>query len=51
MAIGFDLSPEVEDVRQRVRKFMDEEVRPVEERLQQENADRGAYVQAIVALR
>ena len=40
MAIGFDLSPEVEDVRQRVRKFMDKEVRPVEEKLRAEDADR-----------
>ena len=28
MPVDFTLSPEVEDVRMRVRKFMDEEVRP-----------------------
>ncbi len=51
MPIDFNLPPEVEEVRQRVRKFMDKEVRPVEEKLQEEKADRGAYVQAIVGLR
>ena len=51
MPIGFELAPDVEDVRQRVREFMDKEVRPVDEKLSEEHADRGAYVQAIVALR
>ncbi len=51
MPIDFNLSPEVEEVRQRVRTFMDAEVRPVEEKLRQDEADRNAYVQAIVGLR
>ncbi len=51
MPIDFTLSPEVEDVRQRVRKFMDDEVRPAEEKLREIEADRNAYVQAIVGLR
>ncbi len=51
MPIDFNLSPEVEEVRQRVRNFMDAEVRPVEEKLRQDEADRNAYVQAIVGLR
>ena len=51
MPIDFNLSPEVEEVRQRVRTFMDAEVRPVEEKLRQDKADRNAYVQAIVGLR
>lgn len=51
MAINFALPPEVDEVRQRVRQFMDGEVRPVEEKLRQNEADRNAYVQAIVELR
>ena len=51
MPIDFTLSPEVEEVRQRVRKFMDDEVRPAEEKLREIEADRNAYVQAIVGLR
>ncbi|MFB3053607.1 MAG: acyl-CoA dehydrogenase family protein [Dehalococcoidia bacterium] len=51
MPIDFTLSPEVEEVRQRVRTFMDAEVRPVEEKLRQDEADRNAYVQAIIGLR
>ncbi len=42
MSIDFTLSPEVEEVRQRVRKFMDDEVRPAEEKLRQDKADRNA---------
>jgi len=51
MAIDFTLSPEVQDVRQRVRRFMDEEVRPTEEKLRDREADRNAYVSAIAGLR
>ncbi len=51
MPIDFNLAPDVEEIRQRVREFMDAEVRPVEEKLRQDEADRNAYVQAIVALR
>ncbi|HEU4760249.1 MAG TPA: acyl-CoA dehydrogenase family protein [Dehalococcoidia bacterium] len=51
MPIDFNLAPDVEDVRQRVRRFMDEEVRPAEQKLRQNEADRNAYVQAIVQLR
>jgi len=51
MAIDFTLSPEVEDVRMRVRRFMDEEVRPTEEKLRQNESDRNAYISAIVGLR
>ena len=43
MAIDFTLSPDVEDVRQRVRKFMDEEVRPSEQKLRENDADRNGY--------
>jgi acyl-CoA dehydrogenase len=51
MSIDFTLPPDVEEVRQRVRTFMDDEVRPVEEKLREDGADRNAYVQAIVTLR
>lgn len=51
MSIDFNLPPDVEEVRQRVRKFMDEEVRPRERELLREEADRGAYVRAIMEMR
>ncbi|MCH8161417.1 MAG: acyl-CoA dehydrogenase family protein [Chloroflexi bacterium] len=51
MAIDFTLPPEVEDVRLRVRKFMEEEVRPVQDGLQREEAERGRFIQEIVKLR
>jgi len=51
MAIDFTLPPEVEDVRMRVRKFMDEEVRPVQDGLQREEAERRRFVEEIVRLR
>src|SRR6185437_16748694 len=51
MSIDFTLSPEVEDVRQRVRTFMDEEVRPAEEKLRHGEADRNGYISAIGGLR
>jgi acyl-CoA dehydrogenase len=51
MSIDFTLSPEVEDVRQRVRTFMDEEVRPTEQKLRDNESDRNGFVQAIVGLR
>ena len=51
MSIDFKLSPEVEEVRLRVRTFMDEEVRPVQDRLREDGADRRAYIEEIVKLR
>ncbi len=51
MAIDFTLPPEVEDVRLRVRKFMDEEVRPVQDGLQSQGAERNRFIQEIVKLR
>ncbi len=51
MAIDFTLPPEVEDVRLRVRTFMDEEVRPVQDGLRGEGAERGRFIQEIVKLR
>ena len=51
MSIDFTLPPEVEEVRLRVRKFMDAEVRPVQEGLQRDGSDRSGFVEAIVKLR
>lgn len=42
MAIEFTLSPAIEDVRLRVRTSTDEEVRPTEEKLRHNEADRNA---------
>lgn len=43
MAIDFSFAPEVEDARQRMRAFMDEDVRPTEERLLSETAGRADW--------
>ena len=51
MAIDFKLPPDVEEVRLRVRKFMDEEVRPAQDALHSDGADRRAFVEQIVKLR
>ena len=51
MAIDFTLPPEVDEVRLRVRKFMEEEVKPVQDGLQREEAERGRFIQEIVKLR
>ncbi|HEY8490624.1 MAG TPA: acyl-CoA dehydrogenase family protein [Dehalococcoidia bacterium] len=51
MPIDFNLPPEVEEVRQRVRRFMDEEVRPVEQSLRQNGGDRKGWREAIGRLR
>jgi acyl-CoA dehydrogenase len=51
MPIDFQLPPDVEEVRLRVRKFMDAEVRPAEATLQERDADRNSYVRTILELR
>ncbi len=51
MPIDFQLPPDVEEVRLRVRKFMDAEVRPAEKTLQEREADRNSYVRTIMELR
>jgi acyl-CoA dehydrogenase len=51
MPIDFQLAPDVEEVRLRVRKFMDAEVRPAEATLQEQEADRNSYVRTILELR
>jgi acyl-CoA dehydrogenase len=54
MAIDFSLSPELEDIRKRVRTFIDDVVRPEEERIEAEKlaqTDRKGYVGALLGLR
>ncbi len=51
MPIDFTLPPEVEEVRVRVRTFMEAEVRPVQQRLEHNESERRAYVEEIVKLR
>src|SRR3990172_12191925 len=51
MPIDFRLPPDVEEVRLRVRKFMQDTVRPAGEKLQESDADRNSYVRTIVGLR
>ena len=51
MPVDFTLPPDVEEVRLKVRKFMDSEVRPAEAKLESNGADRGEYVRTIVGLR
>jgi acyl-CoA dehydrogenase len=51
MAVDFTLAPDVEELRLRVRTFMDEEVRPAEEKLRQNGSDRNGYVSVIAGLR
>jgi acyl-CoA dehydrogenase len=51
MAIDFTLPKEIEDIRQWVRRFMQNEVAPVEEQLRKERASREAWVRAIRDLR
>ncbi len=51
MTIDFSFGPEVDEVRLRVRKFMDEEVRPAEAALGPDRSERRALVSAIVELR
>jgi acyl-CoA dehydrogenase len=51
MAIDFTFPPEIEDVRRRVREFMECEVDPVQDKVREEGGDRKAWIEAIVDLR
>jgi acyl-CoA dehydrogenase len=52
MAIDFTLTPELEDLRLRIRSFMDEVVRPGEARIgNREELDRSGYIEIILAMR
>ncbi|MEX2236927.1 MAG: acyl-CoA dehydrogenase family protein [Dehalococcoidia bacterium] len=51
MPVDFELSPEVQQVRDRVRTFMNEEVRPAEDKLSSNGSDRSGYRTEIGRLR
>jgi acyl-CoA dehydrogenase len=51
MGIDFSFPPEVEDVRRKVRQFMDREVRPAAERVSASGGDRAAWLALIGDLR
>jgi acyl-CoA dehydrogenase len=51
MAIDFTFPPEIEELRLKVREFMDTAVRPVEEKAAADEWDRKQYIGAIIDLR
>ena len=51
MAIDFTFGPEIEEIRLKVRQFMDDEVRPAEEKAAASEDDRAAWLTAIIELR
>ena len=51
MAIDFTFPPEIDEVRERVREFLDTQVRPVEAQADEDGWDRGEWIKAIVGLR
>jgi acyl-CoA dehydrogenase len=52
MSIDFSLSPELEMIRMRVRKFMDEIVRPTEQKIgNPEELDRAEYIKLLFGMR
>lgn len=54
MAIDFSLSPELEELRLRVREFIDDVVRPAEDRISAEkldSTDRDEYLRVLIGMR
>ena len=52
MAIDFTLTPELETIRLRVRKFMDEVVRPTEAKIgDPDELDRAEYIKLLFGMR
>ncbi|HET6346155.1 MAG TPA: acyl-CoA dehydrogenase family protein, partial [Myxococcota bacterium] len=51
MTIDFSFPPEVDEIRFKVRSFIDEVVRPIEERGDQESWDRGQWRDGIIGMR
>ena len=51
MAIDFTFPPELDEIRMKVRGFVAEVVRPVEERAATEDWDRGQWVKGIIEMR
>src|SRR5436853_7387579 len=51
MAIDFTLPPDIEEIRRRVREFIEGEVRPAEQKLEESGNDRKALIETIIELR
>lgn len=51
MAIDFTFPPEIDEIRERVRTFMDTEVRPLEREAEEAGWDRDDWIRAIVECR
>lgn len=51
MAIDFSFPPEIEHVRQRVRDFCNQVVRPAEKEIQANEGDRKLLVEKVIAMR
>jgi len=51
MAIDFSFPPEVDEVRMKVRRFVDEVVRPAEQRIAEHEGDRRFLVKSIIEMR
>src|SRR5439155_21139531 len=50
MAIDFTLPPDIEEIRRRVREFVDGEVKPAEQKLEEAGNDRKAVIEMIMDL-
>ena len=51
MAIDFTLPPDIEEIRRRVREFVEGEVKPAEQKLEEAGNDRNALIEMIIDLR
>jgi acyl-CoA dehydrogenase len=51
MAIDFTFPPEIDDIRDRVRTFMDDEVRPLEAEADESGWERDEWIKAIIECR
>src|SRR3954469_7548991 len=51
MAIDFTLPPDIEEIRRRVREFVEGEVKPAEHKLEEAGNDRKALIETIIELR
>src|SRR5438270_12263380 len=51
MAIDFTLPPDIEEIRRRVREFVEGEVRPAEQKLEEAGEDRKTLIETIIELR
>jgi len=51
MAIDFSFPPEIEEIRQRVREFVEKEVRPREQKIEEKPDDRRFMIEQIIEMR